>query len=322
MSLSQMQVFNQYIMPATIETLAQMVDKFNASSGGAISLTTEGFEGDFLQRSFFQSVHNSIRRVDRYAANGAVSATNLTQLKETGVKVAGGFGPIAFEPSQLTWLNKPTAEGIEVASSNFAEALLSDQLNTAIAALVAAIANQATATNDVSGSAGISYGAINTAHGKYGDASSSLIADVMTGSTYHKLVGQNLANAERLFSAGNVRVVDLLGKLVVITDAPALYEAGTPNKDKVLSLASQAAVVYDGSDVVSNIESSNGKARIETTMQVDYSFGLALNGYQWNEGAGGKSPSDAALGTGTNWTKVATSIKQSAGVITIGDADA
>ena len=35
MSLSQMQVFNKYFMPATIETLAQLVDKFNAASGGA-----------------------------------------------------------------------------------------------------------------------------------------------------------------------------------------------------------------------------------------------------------------------------------------------
>lgn len=36
MSLSQMQVFNKYFMPATIETLAQMVNKFNAASGGTI----------------------------------------------------------------------------------------------------------------------------------------------------------------------------------------------------------------------------------------------------------------------------------------------
>ena len=46
MALSQMQVFNEYIMPATIETLGQMVEKFNAASGGAITLTTEGFTGD------------------------------------------------------------------------------------------------------------------------------------------------------------------------------------------------------------------------------------------------------------------------------------
>jgi len=32
MSLTQMRVFNEYIMPATIETLGQMVDKFNAAA--------------------------------------------------------------------------------------------------------------------------------------------------------------------------------------------------------------------------------------------------------------------------------------------------
>jgi len=142
MSLSQMQVFNEYIMPATIETLGQMVDKFNQSSGGAISLTTDGFTGDFMQRSFFQSIHASVRRVDRYAPNTVAPVTDLSQIKESGVKVAGGFGPIRFEPSQLTWLQKPTAEGIEVASRNFAEALMADQLNTAIAGLVAALSNQ------------------------------------------------------------------------------------------------------------------------------------------------------------------------------------
>lgn len=64
MSLSQMQVFNKYFMPATIETLAQMVEKFNAASGGAIRLTTEGFEGDFLQESFYAAIHSARRRVD------------------------------------------------------------------------------------------------------------------------------------------------------------------------------------------------------------------------------------------------------------------
>src|SRR5690554_3941737 len=143
MSLSQMTVFNDYIMPATIETLAQMVDKFNGASSGAIRLTTDGFDGDFFQESFFAAIHSAQRRVDRYATNDPASPTDLTQLKHSAVKIAGGFGPIRYEPSQMTWLQKPTAEGIEVASRNFAEAMMQDQLNTAIAALVAAIANQA-----------------------------------------------------------------------------------------------------------------------------------------------------------------------------------
>ena len=103
MALSQMQVFNEYIMPATIETLGQMIDKFNAASNNTIRLSTTAFDGDFLQESFFASIHSAQRRVDRYAAQSAASATDLSQLKLSTVKVAGGFGPIRFEPSQLTW---------------------------------------------------------------------------------------------------------------------------------------------------------------------------------------------------------------------------
>ena len=321
MSLSQMQVFNEYIMPATIETLAQMIDKFNAASNGAIRLTTTGFDGDFLQQSFFAAIHSAQRRVDRYASQASATATDLTQLQANGVKVAGGFGPIRFEPSQLTWLQKPTTEGIEVASRNFAEALLADQLNTAIAALCAAIANQGAATtNDVSASAGITYGAMNTAHALFGDSSQAIVADVMNGTAYHKLISQNITNAGQLFVAQNVQVVDILGRPVIVTDAPSLYVSGTPNKLRVLGLVDGAAVVYDGGDVISNIQTNNGQTRIETTMQVDYTFGVALKGYSWDVANGGKSPTDAELATGSNWDKVATSIKHTAGVMAVGNA--
>jgi hypothetical protein len=122
-------------------------------------------------------------------------------------------------------------------------------------------------------------------------------------------------------------VVDILGKAVIVTDAPALTIAAVPDdpgpeavaRDVVLSLVTGAAVVFDGGDVISNIETTNGKTRIETTMQVDYTFGLGLKGYAWDEGNGGKSPTDAEIATGTNWDKVATDIKHTAGVAVIGD---
>lgn len=321
MALSDMQVFNQYFMPATIETLAQMVDKFNAASGGAIVLSTEGFDGDFIQESFFRSIHSAQRRVDRYAALATQSPTDLTQDVNVGVKVAGGFGPIRYEPSQLTWLRKPTAEGIEVASRNFAEALMRDQLNTGIAASVAAISNQASAKNDITAgtNAVITYAAINDGHALFGDRSNDIVANVMTGSMYHKLIGQNLVNSTRLFQAQGVTVVDILGKVVVVTDAPALSVTGTPGSDIVLGLTPNAVVVHDAGDVVSNISTDNGNTRIVTTMQVDYSFGVRLKGYKWDIANGGKSPTDAELATGTNWDLAATDIKNTAGVVIIGD---
>ncbi|MDI3372365.1 major capsid protein [Pseudomonas sp. V104_10] len=320
MALSNMKVFNEYLKRTTIETLAQDVEKFNASSAGAIRLTTQGIDGDFLQESFWAGLHGAQRRVDRYAANGTQASTPLAQKQYDSVKIAGGFGPILWEPSQLSWIQKNPEEALEVISRNLSEAIMADQLNTAISALAGAIGNQPTATNDVSATAGVTYVAINNAHALFGDASQRLVAQVMTGAMYHKLVGQNLANAERLFQFSGVQVVDILGKAVIITDAPALYEAGTPNKQKVLSLADGAAVVMDGSDLITNIQTSNGKERIETTMQADYTFGLGLKGYTWDTANGGKSPTNAELSTGTNWDLVANSIKASAGVLTIGDA--
>lgn len=320
MSLSQMQVFNQYIMPATLETLDQMTAAFNAASNGAIIISAEGFTGDFLQESFFQTLGAAQRRVDRYAANGAAPITDLTELKNSSVKIAGGFGPVRYEPSQMTWLERPTTQGVEVASRAFAEILLKDELNTAIAALVAAITAQSAAVNDVSATAGITQAGLNNAHAKFGDASQSLVAQVMQGTTWHKLVGQAIANSTNLFVAGNVRVVDILGKISVVTDAPALMQAGTPNKEIILSLVSGAALVHDNRDQISNVSTTNGKERIETTVQTDYTFGLGLKGYTWDTTSGGKSPTDAELATGTNWDKTATSIKHTAGVALIGDA--
>lgn len=321
MALTNMKVFNQYLMEATAETLGQQVEKFNGASNGTISLTSMNFEGDFFQRSFYSALHSAQRRVDRYAAQSSAAATALSQLQENSVKVAGGFGPISFEPGQMTWIQKNEAEAIAVISGQLAEAIMADQLNSGIAAAVAAISNVAGATNDVSASAGISYSAMNDAHALFGDSSMALVSQVMNGATYHKLIGQNLTNTPQLFQAQNVLVVDILGKPVVVTDAPALYEAGTPNKAKVLSLVSGGVTVMDGSDVITNIDTRNGQTRIETTMQADYTFGLGLKGYAWDVTNGGKSPTDAEIATGTNWDQVVTDIKHTAGVITIADAD-
>lgn len=319
MSNSDMKIFNEFFQPAISETVAQITEEFNAASGGAIQLMVASNIGDFVNNSFYNILSAAQRRVDRYSANNPVSAIPLTQSERNFVKVAGGFGPVLFEPAQMNWLRKPTAEGIEMISRQFSSLLLQDQLNTAIAALVAAISNQPGATNDVSGGNAITQRVINGSHRLFGDASMSLVAEVMTGSMYHQLVDKALANAEELFQAGNVTVMNILGKMIVITDAPALLEAGSPNKDKVLSLSAGAVIVRDPADPVSNIDTRNGKERIETTMQVDYDFTLDLKGYSWNVGAGGKSPTDAEIATGSNWTLASTSIKHTAGVIAIGD---
>ena len=322
MALANMQAYNNEIVGTTIELLGQMTNKFNQASGGAIVLSTDGFRGDFDKESFFNQIASAQRRVDRYAANGAQGSTNLTQGEVVGVKVGGGFGPVLFEPSQLSWLQRDPGAAIMAISEGFADALLADQLNTAVGAAVAAIENQAALVNDVSGSGGITQIALNGSHAKFGDSSSMLVTDVMSGSVYHRLVGEAINNSNRLFESSNVRVIDILGKLVVVSDIPALYEAGAPNKDKVLSLTNRGIVVDNTSDIISNLDTTNGKQRIETTWQADYTFGLKLKGFSWDTTNGGASPTDAELFTGTNWDKAVADDKHLAGTLAIGSADA
>lgn len=319
MALTNMQVFIANARELVVEKLGQQIELFNTASNNTIMLSADGFSGDFFERSFYNSLVSSQRRVDRYAANGTVSALALSQSKAVEVKVAGGFGPIIFEPSQMAWISSNEVEALNVISNSMTEAIMADQVNSAIAALVAAISNVADVTNDVSATAGISQTVLNSTDAKFGDSSSMLVTRVMRGATYHKLIGQNIANATNLFTAGDVRVVDILGKNIVVTDAPALRVTGTPNKEIVLTLASGAIEIGGTSDFITNTQTSNGKERIETTVQADYTFTMKMLGYSWDTANGGKSPTNAEIATGTNWDMFVTDVKHSAGVVTIGD---
>lgn len=320
MALSDMKVYNDDIVGTTIELLGQKTDQFNAASGGAIVLSTAAWRGDFSRESFFNQIASAKRRVDRYATNATQAATALTQGELVGVKVAGGFGPILFEPAQMTWLNEDPASAIRAISEGFSDALLADQLNTAVGAAVAAVSGQTALVNDVSATAGISLQALNGSHAKFGDQSQLLITDVMTGATWHNLVGKALDNSNQLFVSGNVMVVDILGKRYVVSDIPSLLETGTPDKAKVLSVVASGIVVDNASDIISNVDTSNGKQRIETTWQADYTFGLRLKGYSWDVANGGKSPIDTELFTASNWDKAVAENKHTLGTLAIGDA--
>ncbi len=325
MALPNMQVYDEQIRLRTIELLGQSTDKFNAASGGSIILELGTWMGNYDRNSFYSSLAGAQRRVDRNAANAAASSTALSESEVVGVKVAGGFGPVIFEPSQLTWLASQPEEAINAIAAGFADALLADQLNTIVGCGVAAVENQAALVNDVSaltsGAGALTQTALNGSHAKFGDMSGMLIADVMTGAAYHKLLEKGLENGERLFESSNVTVQSILGKTFVVSDIPSLLETGTPNKTKVLSLVGRGLIVDGASDIITNMDTTNGNERIDTTWQADYAFGTKVKGYAWDIANGGASPDDAALFTGSNWDLAMTSTKHTAGTLCIADID-
>lgn len=325
MALANIQVYGEQIRLRTIELLGQDLEKFNASSGGTIVLDMRRWSGNYSKESFYNSIAGAQRRVDRYAANASQASTPLTEAELVAVKVAGGFGPVDFEPSQLTWLSSNPEEAINVISQGFADALLADQLNTVVGCAVAAIENIPALVNDVSaltgGNGALTQTVLNGSHAKFGDRSGMLRADIMTGAAYHKLLEKGLANGERLFMSSNVTVQSILGKLFVVSDIPALLVAGTPNKTKVLSLTAQGAIVDNAGDIITNIDTPNGTTRLVTSWQADYSFGVKLKGYAWDIANGGASPDNSDLFTGSNWDNAMGDIKHTAGTLAIADID-
>jgi len=309
----------QYFMPAVIERLGQNTEVFNEKSRGAIRLTGDRFTGDFLEETFYKSLAAAQARIQiRTNPNPDAPVVDLTQDAVNSVKVAGRFGPVRYEGAQLSWLAKPTGEGIAKFSEFMANALIADMVNTAISVAVAAFNNN-TAVVANAGTNPITLSAMNKAHAKFGDSSASIVADVVSGKIYHELISQNILNTANLFQAGNITLVEWLGKVVIVTDAPGLYKATpTPAQDYVLGLADSAIVVTDAAQgLITNIEEKNGKERIETLMQSNYDFSIRLKGYKWG---GSSSPSNAQLFTGTNWTQVASDVKDTAGVLAIGQA--
>lgn len=319
-TLNDLIVYNDEINGSAIETIAQQLNVVNEASRGTIQMVMDGFSGDYQKNAFYESF-NDVYDVDMYAANGAQASTALAQIEAVGVKTAGAIKK-HYEPKAMTWVGKSVAEGIEVASRGIANATTQYVINNAIGALVGAIENNANTTKDVSGDpALVSQVTLNQSHSLFGDHSGDLIAQIMHSSTYHRLIDQSLLNNAQLYTAGNIKFLDILGKIIVVTDAPALLETGTPNKEKVISLRSGGMVISGMGDSLTTITNDTSKLRSETTIMNEFSYGLAVDGYAWDTTNGGKSPTSAEIATGTNWDKVATSDKHTAGVIAVGSAD-
>ena len=311
-----LQVFNQQTRDVMNETIAQDVAKFNEASGGALVLSNEPFDGDFSIKSAFQSIGGLVRRRNVYG-DGTVQAKRLKERLNVAVKVAAGTAPVEFEPGQYAWtLRNPELAAVRI-GEQLAKARMGDMLNAAVRCAVAAIGNNTGMKHDAS-TAKPTFNALNAAAAKFGDRSGSLRAWVMHSTVAHNLYDNALTNAERLFAYDGINVVrDPFGRVFVITDAPDLVSSSGDTTYNTLGLVEGAVIVNDNGDFNAVMQQVTGKENLGTVYQAEWSYGIALRGYAWDMASGGKSPDDAALGTGANWDKTASSDKDTAGVLLV-----
>lgn len=332
MSLAKLKVFSQYAKASMTEVLTQQTELFNGATRGAIVLSVKPQDGDFSDMSFWKRMEGLIRRRNAYGS-GAVTAIDLEQLQDTSVKVAAGTPPVNIPPSRMKWILKEPREQAVVYGQQLAIEMLADMLNVSIAAARAALVQEGSNVYDGT-AAKLSWLALNSGQSKFGDRASRIAAWVTHSKPVFDLWEGNLTNANNLFTFGTVNVIaDPWGRPVIMTDSPDLVNpTGIDDGDGssadgdaggavavpsyfTLGLVPGAVSVMDNGDFEQNIETTNGDENIQRTIQSEWSFNVGVKGFAWDKTNGGKSPSTAALGTGTNWDKYASSTKDLAGVV-------
>jgi hypothetical protein len=319
MSLTNFQVFNMWTYRTINEMVAQQIDLFNAASNNTIILRAGSNTGDYTEETQWKFLSGLVRRRNAYGS-GAVTPIDIQMLLDTMVKVAAGTPPVNIDPGMFEWINMNQEEGALMIAKQLAPQMMQDMLNTAVAALAAALRNVAAVNNDVSGGSGgaelMTPANINTTMAKFGDRSAQIAAWVVHSKPMHDYFAQAITNAAQLYTYDTIAVVsDPFGKRFIMSDIPALVVAGSPTDYITLGLVQGAAVIERNSDYTQNIETKNGDENILRTFQAEWSYNLGIKGFAWDKTNGGKSPTTSALSTGTNWDQYATSIKDLAGVV-------
>ena len=318
MALSDLAVYSEYAYLTMTELVAQEVEKFNAASNNTITLIAAANQGDYNDQAYWKKISGLVRRRNAYGT-GAVTAKVLQNIIDTSVKVAAGTPPIEISPSQFTWIQLNPELAGTIIGEQLAQDMLADMLNTALLGGYAAMVQNTAILYDNTGQTPdtLTPLALAKASAKLGDRSQDIAAWVTHSLPYHNLIQNNIANSAQLFVYGNVAVrADVQGKPFIITDSASLIDT-TPSPDVyyALGLVQNALSVEANNDFFANESTTNGDENIQRTYQAEWSYNLSVKGYSWDKTNGGHSPTNAALGTSTNWDKIATSDKDGPGVI-------
>lgn len=313
MATQEMIIFNEQTQTVATETVAQALAAFNEASGGAMLLGSRSTLGDYVEEASYKAIAGLVTRRDAYGT-GTLTPKQIEQLNDISVKVDQNIGPVEWTVEQFARLMKNQEEAGLIIGEQAAEAMIQDYLNTSASALVAAIGNQATLVNDYSLTGTAKLVELNNAAGKFGDRQQSLLAWLMHSKVFTDLTNEAITNTSQLYNIGNIRVMqDGLGRRYVVTDAPALDNTGTYN---TVGLVAGGAMV-ETSALLTMTQPKAEQENMGTIWKGESSFVVGLKGYAWDTANGGKSPTDVELGTGSNWDLIASSLKDTAGVMLI-----
>lgn len=313
MALSDLAVFTEYAYEAATQVVAQQVVLFNEAAQGTFILRPANHSGDFSEVAFWKRLSGLTRRRNAYGT-GTIPEINFAMLTENMVKIAAGTPVVRLDPGQFAWINQNPAERGAAMGQQLGQDMLRDMFNVALGGLIASHSqvNNLIVDKSTKGDGKLALSHFNAAQSLYGDRWRDLQAWVMHSAPMFGIWDKVFENQERLFQFGDLNIMrDPFGRPFIVSDAPGLVIPGgsdgnggtLPTKYWTLGVKPGAAIVDQNDDFTDNFQTINGDENIKRTYQAEWSYNLGIKGFSWDKQAGGKSPTDAALLTSTNWDR-------------------
>lgn len=317
-TLSDFQIYEAQFQDGLWEGVSQALEAFNGASAGAILLSSLSHIGNYKQEAFFPLPSDLITRRDNTSVSAA-TAIKPTQEEFVSVKLERKIGPMTYTEDSIRKLGKTLQEASFIFGKQIGEEKMRDMLNDALTSVNAALEGQSSILFDATALSvkTLTTGHLNSAMAKLGDQSSRIVAWAMRSKPFHDLIGEQITSnvtnvADRVIYGGGP---GSLGKPIIVTDAPALLnDVASTDTYNVLGLVAGAVGVEESEQGEMLFERVGGLESIVQRIQGEYSKTIGVKGFQWDISNGGANPNEAAIATTTNWDKIATSIKDCAGV--------
>jgi len=294
-------------------TVTQNINAFNAGSAGTMVLSASPEEGDYTKTRFFERITTLITR--RVTGVGALTGAPITMSENISVKCKRKVGPIEQTIDSWRSMNVDPSRFSALLGSYVGEEMTKEMLNAAVNAVEGALSGETALIHDYTATGTLAHAPLVTGLSKFGDAAGRIKAWVGHSKPFYDLMGASLS------ANGNVAdfvifngVVGSINRPFVVTDSSYLLITGSPDAYVTLGLVPAAVKItitdapFFVTDRVSGVENMYDR------FQGEYSFNVEVKGYQWDTTNGGANPTDAALGTSTNWDEILTNDKDKAGV--------
>lgn len=306
------------------EVMAQAVNKFNAGSNGTIVLRSNRKPGDYDYSAFFKNAGGLVSRQDQTSVSAA-TATKMEQAEIASVKINRKVGPVQWA---LSALRKPglSMDAIRIAAGEqAAKDVQADMLNNVLRAGRAALNAQSANKYTIPTSGTVNTAGLVSGLALFGDAADRIDAWVMHSKVAFDLLQYQIAPSNNGDVLANTVIIAAapatLNRPIIVTDSDALKVAsGTGTSATTdyytLGLSAGSLVVEDTEEEMMAFEGPlTGYEQLLYRLQGEFAYNLGVKGFTWDVANGGKNPTDAAVGTGTNWDKVYASLKDLAGIV-------